>query len=147
MRTWTTQTTLTGTPDDVLALLTEPDAIARWTPVPFELIDLDTDRLVSGTRARVRGRLAGSPLEFDVKVLAADYERVALVATGPISIDVEYRLSPAAAGSHVRASVSVTGRGLIGRVIARAKDALLGAGALDVALGRISRQCEPALAA
>ena len=94
MRTWTTQTTVTGLPDEVLAMLTEPDAIARWTPVPFELIDLDTDRLVAGSRARVRGRLAGRTLEFDVEVLAADDERLALRATGPISIDVEYALRP-----------------------------------------------------
>ena len=147
MRTWTTRTTVTGLPDEVLALLTEPDAIARWTPVPFELIDLDTDRLVSGTRARVRGRLAGRSLEFDVEVLAADGERLALVATGPVSIDVEYRLRPAPQGSKVSASVSVNGRGLIGRVIAQATDALLAAGALDLAMGRIRRQFEPALAA
>ena len=146
MRTWTTETTVTGLPDEVLALLTEPDAIARWTPVPFELIDLDTDRLVSGTRARVRGRLAGRSLEFDVEVLVADDERLALVATGPISIDVEYRLRPAPRGSNVSASVSVSGRGLIGRVIAQATDALLAAGALDLAVGRIRRQFEPALA-
>ncbi|MBV8944087.1 MAG: hypothetical protein JOZ95_01600, partial [Solirubrobacterales bacterium] len=104
MRTWTTETTVTGLPDEVLALLTEPDAIAKWTPVPFELIDLDTDRLVSGTRARVRGRLAGRSLEFDVEVLAAEEDRLALVATGPISIDVEYRLRPAPRGSNLSAS-------------------------------------------
>ncbi len=141
MRTWTTQTTVTGLPDEVLALLTAPDAIARWTPVPFELIDLDADRLVTGTGARVRGRLAGRSLEFDVEVLAADDNRVALVATGPISIDVEYRLRPAPRGSNVSASVSVSGRGLIGRVIAQATDALLAAGALDLALSRIRAAC------
>jgi Polyketide cyclase / dehydrase and lipid transport len=141
MRTWTTQTTVTGLPDEVLALLTQPDAIARWTPVPFELIDLDADRLVSGTRARVRGRLAGRSLEFDVEVLAADDNRLALVATGPISIDVEYRLRPAPRGSNVSASVSVSGRGLIGRVIAQATDALLAAGALDLAMSRIRAAC------
>jgi hypothetical protein len=112
MRTWTTRTTVTGLPDEVLALLTQPDAIARWTPVPFELIDLDTDRLVAGSRARVRGRLAGRTLEFNVEVLAADDERLALVASGPISIDVEYALRPAAEGSELRASVSVRGSGL-----------------------------------
>ena len=147
MGTWTTQTTVSGAPDDVLALLTEPDAIARWTPVPFELIDLETDRLVSGAQARVRGRLGRSPLDFDVEVLAADDERLALVATGPISIDVEYRLRPADRGSLVSASVSVNGRGLIGRVIAQATDALLAAGALDLALGRLSRQFEAAFVA
>ena len=146
MRTWTTQTTVTGLPDEVLAMLTEPDAIARWTPVPFELIDLDTDRLVAGSRARVRGRLAGRTLEFDVEVLAADDERLALRATGPISIDVEYALRPAGEGSELRASVSVRGSGLIGRVLAQATDALLAAGALDLAVSRIGRQLKPGLA-
>ena len=146
MRTWTTQTTVTGLPDEILALLTEPDAIALWTPVPFELIDLDTDRLVAGSRARVRGRLAGRTLEFDVEVLAADDERLALVARGPISIDVEYALRPAAGGSDLRASVSVRGSGLIGRVLAQATDALLAAGALDLAVSRIGGQVKPALA-
>ena len=146
MRTWTTHTSVTGLPDEVLALLTEPAAIARWTPVPFELIDLDTDRLEAGSRARVRGGLAGRTLEFDVEVIAADDERLALVATGPISIDVEYALRPAAGGSELRASVSVRGSGLIGRVLAQAADALLAAGALDRAVTRIGRQLDPALA-
>ena len=146
MRTWTTHTSVTGLPDEVLALLTEPAAIARWTPVPFELIDLDTDRLEAGSRARVRGGLAGRTLEFDVEVIAADDERLALVATGPISIDVEYALRPAAGGSDLRASVSVRGSGLIGRVLAQAADALLAAGALDRAVTRIGRQLDPALA-
>jgi hypothetical protein len=147
MRTWTTHTTVTGLPDEVLAMLTEPDAIAHWAPVPFELVDLDSDRLVAGSRARVRGRLAGRTLEFDVEVLAADNERLALVATGPILIDVEYALRPAAGGSELRASVSVRGSGLIGRVLAQATDALLAAGALDLAVNRIGHQLKPALAA
>jgi hypothetical protein len=115
--------------------------------VPFELIDLDTDRLIAGSRARVRGRLAGRTLEFDVQVLTADHERLALVATGPISIDVEYALRRAAGGSELRASVSVHGKGLLGRILAQATDALLAAGALDVAVSRIGRQLEPGLAA
>jgi hypothetical protein len=146
MRTWTTQTTVTGLPEEVLATLTEPEAIAHWTPVPFELIHLDSDRLVTGSRARVRGRLAGRTLDFDVEVLAAEDERLALLATGPISIDVEYALRPTAGGSELRASVSVHGSGLMGRVLARATDALLAAGALDVAVSRIGRQLKPALA-
>jgi hypothetical protein len=147
MRTWTTQTTVAGLPDEVLAMLTEPEAIARWTPVPFALVDLDTDRLVAGSRARVLGRLAGRTLEFDVEVLAADHERLALVATGPISIDVEYKLRPAGRRSEVRASVSVRGNGLLGRILAQATDALLAAGALNVAVSRIGRELEPAQAA
>ena len=147
MRTWKTQTTVAGLPDEVLALLTEPEAIARWTPIPFELIDLDADRLLAGSRARVLGRLAGRTLEFEVEVLAADEERLALVATGPISIDVEYRVRPLRRGSELHASVSVRGSGLFGRLLAQATDALLAAGALNTAVNRIGRELEPALAA
>jgi hypothetical protein len=68
------------------------------------------------------------------------------VANGPISIDVEYALCPAAGGSELHASVSVRGSGLIGRVLAQATDALLAAGALDLAVSRIGRQVGPALA-
>ena len=64
---------------------------------------------------------------------------------GAISIDVEYALRPAAGGSELRASVSVRGSGFIGRVLAQATDALLAAGALDLAVSRIGRQLKPAL--
>ena len=147
MRTWMTQTTVAGLPDEVLALLTEPEAIARWAPLPFEVTELDTKRLVAGSRARVRGGLAGRSLEFDVEVFEADDGRLSLVATGPISIDVEYVVTPVDSGSEVRASVSVSGSGLMGRVLAQATDAVLAAGALNTAVGRIGREFEPALAA
>jgi hypothetical protein len=45
-----------------------------------------------------------------------------------------------------RARLSVRGSGLIGRVLAQATDALLAAGALDLAVSRIGRQVGPALA-
>jgi len=69
------------------------------------------------------------------------------VASGPISIDVEYVVRPSDRGSQLRASISVAGRGLMGRVLAKATDVVLAAGALDVAVGRIGRELEPALAA
>jgi hypothetical protein len=144
MSTWTTQTTVTGLPDEVLDLLTEPDSIRRWAPIPFEVEDLDGERLSAGSVARVRGGLAGRNVSFDVEVFEADDGRLSLVATGPITLDVEYLVSAAPAGSEVQASVSVSGgKGLVGRVLARATDALLAAGALDTAVGRL----EPALAA
>jgi hypothetical protein len=147
MKTWTTEMWLAGMPEEILELLTEPDAIARWAPIPFELIDVDSDRLESGTRARVRGGLAGRQLEFDVMIREADYERLSLLATGPIAIDAEYVLRPADGGSEVRASVSVSGRGFFGAVLARAVEALLSAGALRASVARIGRELEPALAA
>src|ERR1700759_2007495 len=87
-------TTVTAPPTDVLALLTEPDAIARWAPVPFEVVALDGDRLQSGTRARGAGGVAGPSVAFDVDVLRASDDRLELVAQGPISIDVRYRVRP-----------------------------------------------------
>jgi hypothetical protein len=60
MKTWTTETWLAGAPEQVLELLSEPDAIARWAPIAFEVLDLDRERLVAGTRARVSGALAGA---------------------------------------------------------------------------------------
>lgn len=147
MRTWTADTWLAGEPDDVLELLTEPEAIARWSPVPFELVDCETERLLAGTRARVRGELAGRGLQFEVDVHEASPARLALVAQGPIAIDVEYRLAPLDCGSQLQAAVSVSGRGLLGGLLARAVETLLAGGALQHALRRISAQLEPALAA
>jgi hypothetical protein len=146
MRTWTTEMWLAGMPEQVLELLTEPDAIARWAPIGFELMELDGERLQAGTRARVRGSLAGRQLEFDVEIREAHDGCMSLVATGPISIDAEYVLSPSDGGSDVHASVSVSGRGLIGGVLARATEGLLAAGALRSAVARMARELEPALA-
>jgi polyketide cyclase/dehydrase/lipid transport protein len=142
--TWTTQTTCNATPDDVLELLTEPDAIARWSPVPFRLIDLDQDRLSAGDRVRVRGELAGRGVEFLVDVAKADDGHLALTATGPIRIDVDYRVTGGASGSSLRARIGVAGSGLFGRVLAGATDALLAAGALRMAVDRIAEELEPA---
>jgi len=146
MKTWTTETWLAGAPEEVLELLTEPDAIARWAPIPFELLDLDGARLQQGTRARVSGALAGRRLEFDVEIHEADEERLSLVANGLVSIGAEYLLAPADGGSDVRASVSVSGHGLLGGTLARAFEAVLASGALRASVTRIGRELEPALA-
>jgi hypothetical protein len=146
MKTWTTETWVAGAPEHVLELLTEPDAIARWAPIPFELLALDGERLVAGTRARVSGALAGRRLEFDVEIHEADEERLSLVANGPVSIAADYELAAADGGSDVRASVSVRGSGLLGCGLARAFEAVLAAGALRASVARIGRELEPALA-
>jgi Polyketide cyclase / dehydrase and lipid transport len=153
MRTWTTQTWVAGAPEQVLELLTEPEAIARWAPIPFEVLHLDGSRLETGTRARVSGALAGRRMEFDVEIHEADEQGLSLVANGPISIDAEYELAPAGAGSDVRVSVSVSGRGLLGGVLAHAFESVLAAGALRASVARIGNELEsglrlePALAA
>jgi hypothetical protein len=112
MRKWETQALVPGSPSAVLELLTEPDAIAEWAPVPFEIVSIADRRLRTGSRARVAGRLAGRAVEFEVVVHEASGDRLALAADGPISIDVQYVLRPAPGGSDVTASVSVDGRGL-----------------------------------
>jgi hypothetical protein len=147
MRTWTATTTAAAHPEAVLEVLTDPDAAARWAPVPFDVDDLDGERLLAGSRARVSGKLAGRRVGFTVEVHEADERGVALSASGPVAFDVAYQLSPATCGgSQVHASVSVrSGGGLTGRLLAEATGALLTAGALKAALGRIAH--EAALAA
>jgi hypothetical protein len=147
MCSWRYNTTVPGSPADVLELLTAPDAIARWAPVPFEVMELKGQRLQSGSRARVAGRLAGHSVEFDVDVLRASDERLELVAEGPISIDVQYRLRPAGVESELEACVSVQGRGFFGRVLAKATETLLAAGALRMSIDRLANELQPALAA
>jgi uncharacterized protein YndB with AHSA1/START domain len=92
MCTWQSNATVPGSPADVLTLLTDPDAIARWAPVPFEVLALDGPRLKSGSRARVAGRLAGRSVQFDVDVRDASDERLQLTVKGPISLNVRYEL-------------------------------------------------------
>jgi Polyketide cyclase / dehydrase and lipid transport len=144
---WEYNATVPGSPSDVIELLTEPRAIERWSPVPFEVVALDGTRLEAGSRARVAGRLAGRSVEFDVDVLRASDDRLELVAEGPILLDVQYRLRPVGSASEIEASVSVEGRGLFGRVLAKATEALLAAGALRMSLERLARELQPALAA
>ena len=146
MCSWHSNTTVTAPATDVLALLTEPDAIARWAPVPFEVLDLDGERLESGSRARVAGRLAGRSVEFDVDVLRASQDRLELVAQGPISIDVKYRVRPTGSSSEIDASIAVKGSGLFGRALAAATEALLAGGALRMSLERLARELRPAVA-
>ena len=128
-------------PDDVLALLTAPDAIANWAPIPFEVDEMDGRILRRGTRARVSGGLAGRRVAFDVDVHQADGGCLALTAEGPVGLDVQYLVTQVSGGSEVRASVSVRrGKGLLGQVLAQATGALLSGGALELALGRITRE-------
>ena len=125
-----------------MVLLTDPGEIRRWAPIPFEVIDFGGERLISGDTARVRGGLAGRSLEFTVDVAQASGNRLALTARGPIEIDVEYTAAPTPAGSTVCARVAVSGRGLIGRLLAQATEALLAGGALHAAVSRLARESE-----
>jgi hypothetical protein len=127
----------------VLEVLTHPEEIRRWSPVDFDLDELDGRRLAAGTRGRVTGRLAGVKVGFDVEIHAADEDRLELSADGPVGFDVRYELSLGEAGAELNASVSMRrGSGLTGRVVANATAALLSAGALEGAAGRIARVAE-----
>ena len=143
MRTWRAQTTVPAPPEEVLDVLTHPAALARWSPVGFEIEELDSTHLRSGTRARVAGCLAGHRVAFDVDVMQADPERLLLHARGPVGMDVEYTIAPAPHGSAVDAVVTVRGeRRLTKALIARSLHLLLAVGGLEVALARLSREVE-----
>jgi hypothetical protein len=132
--------------DQVLAVLTDPQAIRSWSPVPFSLEGC-LDELQAGTQTRVSGNLAGLRVGFDVEVHEADANGLRLSADGPVALDVRYGLRPAATGSEVSATVSLKrAGGLTARVIGKATEALLAAGALDSAATRIARAAEAAAA-
>jgi hypothetical protein len=124
-------------------VLTHPEEIRRWSPVAFDLDDLEGRRLAAGTRGRVSGRLAGVRVGFDVEVHAADEARLELSAEGPVSLDVRYEMTGDESGAELSASVSLRrSDGLAGRLVANATAALLSAGALEGAAGRIVRVAE-----
>ena len=142
MSTWSTHTNVSGSPHEVIAVLSDPDSIRRWSPIDFQVDGIDGDRLEAGSRARVSGRLAGRSASFDVDVEQADEGRFALTASGPIDLDVEYEAFDDGDSTEVWATVEVRGGGLMGRLLAQATDALLAAGALDRALGRIASEVD-----
>jgi carbon monoxide dehydrogenase subunit G len=137
--TWTASALTCAAPEAVLAALTDPDAVARWSPVAFDIED-DSGRLKAGTRTRVSGRLAGVRVGFDVEVHRADDRQLALSARGPVVMNVNYDVESDPDGSTtVRASVSLAkGRGLVAGLLAEATATLLRAGALSQAVNRIA---------
>lgn len=142
--------TIAADPAAVMSFLTEPDAIARWAPLPFDVDGLESPRLRSGSVAYVSGGLAGKRVEFEVSVAEVSDTRLALTASGPVTMDVEYRVEPSECGSRVAASIELgRGKGLLGGLMAGATGAMLSGGALKTALGMIAREleCQPALAA
>ena len=152
MSEWTATARANATPGQVLQVLTYPEEIRRWSPIDFDLEDLDGRRLAPGSRGRVTGRLAGVTVGFDVEVHTADEARLELSAQGPVALDVLYELSGDESGAELNASVSLRrSGGLTGRLVANATAALLSAGALEGAAGRIAQvaesQSQPALAA
>ena len=144
MSTWTTQTIVDGTPEEVLAVLSDPDSCYRWSPIDFDLEDLDGERLETGSFARVAGRVAGISVSFEIEVHHSSDRRLALTARGPMRLEVEYEAYPAEDGrAEVWATVTVqASRSLTGRLAAASTEALLRAGALSMALRRIAAEVE-----
>ena len=143
MAHFTARTTANAAPEQVLQVLTDPESIREWSPIPFEVEELDGLKLEAGSLARVTGSLAGKRVGFDVEVHAADEDGLELTAQGPISIDVSYAFERIADGSEVTASIGVRdGSGLTGRILASATGALLKGGALNAAACRIARAAE-----
>ncbi len=139
MATWTTHTTIDARPEEVLAVLTDPEECSRWSPISFDVERLDCERLSTGCSARVLGDLAGRRVSFDIDVIQAERGRLRLRATGPVDLDVEYRAEAAAQRSEVYAQVAVQGRGGVrGRLLSVAADAAV-AGMLPVAVERLAR--------
>jgi hypothetical protein len=147
MATWETRTTVVGEPDDVLEVLTDPLAARRWSPIGFELEQIEGDRLRSGTHAVLTGKLAGRGVKFDVEVIKASDGQLELRAKGPVEMDVSYDAVIVGDLTEVTAHVAVrSAGGLLGRVLSSATDALLAGGALSVAVASVAREVEQGLA-
>jgi hypothetical protein len=147
MGTWETRTTMIGEPEHVLEVLTDPCAARRWSPIGFELEQIDGDRLRSGTQAVLTGKLAGRTVKFEVDVLKASDGQLELRARGPVEMDVRYDAALLGEVTQVTASVEVrSAGGLLGRLLSSATDALLAGGALNIAVQSVAREVEQASA-
>jgi Polyketide cyclase / dehydrase and lipid transport len=140
---WTAETAIATGPEQVMDVLTRPCAISSWAPVPFEVEGLNSDRLETGTRARVAGMLAGKELTFNVEVHEASDGSLRLTAVGPfVEMDVAYDVFAIDDAAHVHASIDVKGKGIMGRFVAKAVEGFLAGGALNGALGQLAHAAE-----
>lgn len=124
-------------------VLTRPCAISSWAPVPFEVVGLHSDRLETGSRARVAGMLAGKELAFDVEVHKAGSDGLRLTAIGPfVEMDVAYDVAKLDEWAQVQATIDVKGKGVMGRFVAKAVEGFLAGGALNSALNQLALAAE-----
>jgi hypothetical protein len=143
MSEWTATARANTTPSQVLEVLTHPAKIRRWSPVDFDIEELEGRRLAAGSRGRVTGKLAGVTVGFDVRVHHADEDRLELSADGPVGFDVRYDLRGGDCGAEFDARISLRpSRGITGKIVANAASALLSAGALEGAARRIAQAAE-----
>jgi hypothetical protein len=143
MSTHMAQQTVTAESAHVLQALTDPAACGRWAPIAFTTDQAPGERLQTGTRTRLRGRIAGRNVTFEIHVVAADERGLSLRATGPVRFEVDYRLAPAGRRTLIEAQITLAqARGITGAIIARATSAILDAGALRFALRAIAAEAE-----
>ena len=142
---WRARRSVFAEPPEVLAALTDPQFIALWAPVDFEVEGLCGRRLREGSHAIVSGSLAGVAVEFELRVLRADEEGLYLHARGPVDLHVAYRFIPERPGVTIDAEIELGHEpGLNARLLRAATGALLSGGALDHALGRLAREVDEA---
>ena len=143
MSTHMANQTVTAEPAHLLQVLTDPAACGRWAPIAFSTDQAPGERLRAGTRTTLRGRIAGRNVTFETHVVAADERGLTLRATGPVRLNVDYRLTPAERRTLIEAQVALgQTRGITGAIIARATSAILAAGALRFALRAIAAEAE-----
>jgi hypothetical protein len=126
-----------GDPRHLVAVLTELDAIERWAPVPFDLLGA-RERLNEGDDLVVEGSLLGRKVHFRIEIDRADQTGLSLRASGAFDIDVDYRIDLDAAS--VSARIETRARKPLARLLAGAANAMLGAGALEHVLRRVTRE-------
>jgi hypothetical protein len=140
---WTANTAIVADPEQVMDVLTRPCAISAWAPVPFQVEGLRSDRLETGSKARVAGKLAGKDLAFEVEVHEASDGTLRLTAIGPfVEMDVAYDVVSANEAALVQASIDVKGKGVMGRFVAKAVEGFLAGGALKSALSDLAVAAE-----
>ena len=129
-------------PARVLAVLSDPEAVKRWFPLPCAFEE-DVDQLRAGEVYKTSGRLAGRSLRADLSVLEADESHIAVRLTGPVVLDLTAVLTPAGTGTDALIKAWVhSGGGLAGKLLTPAASALLLAGALTHTVAAIRAEAE-----
>ena len=133
---------IAATPQRILEVLSDPDAVKRWFPLPFDFDD-DVGSLRPGGSYGVHGRLAGRSLHARLQVLEGDERHIAVRLTGPVVLDLSAELTGGASGTAARILASVhSGGGLSGKLLTPAAAALLRAGALERSVAAIRAEAE-----
>lgn len=133
---------IAATPARILEVLSDPQAVRRWFPIPCEFED-EVDRLRAGESYRTTGRLAGRHVHADLRVLEASEQHVKVSLVGHVVFDLDVDLSPNGSGTDADIRVGVhSGGGLSGRLLTPAASAMLRAGALGHTVAAIRAEAE-----